>query len=204
MLHFDAARKRAICTPEFVADVQLDVVPRLDALFAASSGPDLTDRMMDVDIQSYLVDDLLVKVDIATMAYSLEARSPLLDHRFMELAASLPSAYKIKGGVKKHLLRRIAEPLLPPAILERPKTGFGVPLDRWFRSTLLTFAKDILLDPVAVHRGLFKRSEVERLLDEHASSKRDSHRQIWNLLMLEQWFRTFVDRRPTAADGPPQ
>ncbi len=119
MLHFDAARKRAMCTPEFLAEVDVDVVPRLDALFAASSGPDLVDRMMDVDIHSYLVDDLLVKVDIATMAYSLEARSPLLDHRVMELAASLPSRYKIKDGTKKYLLRRIARRLLPP----RSSTG---------------------------------------------------------------------------------
>jgi asparagine synthase (glutamine-hydrolysing) len=203
MLHFDAERKRQLCTLAFQAEVELDVVPRLDGLFAASTGPDMVDRMMDVDINSYLVDDLLVKVDIATMAYSLEARSPLLDHRVMELAASLPSHYKIRNGTKKHLLRRIASKLLPAEIMERPKTGFGVPLDRWFRSTLQTFARDILLDRVALNRGILRRDAVATMLDEHASGRRDSHRQIWNLLMLELWFRTFVDRRPMPGDSAP-
>jgi asparagine synthase (glutamine-hydrolysing) len=203
MLHFDASRKQELCTPAFLSAVSVDVVPRLDALFASSSGPDLIDRMMDVDIQTYLVDDLLVKVDIASMAYSLEARSPLLDHRVMELAASLPSQFKIQGGTKKHLLRRIASRLLPAEILQRPKTGFGVPLDRWFRSTLQTFAREILLDTAATGRGVLRPAAVSRMLDDHASGRRDSHRQIWNLLMLEQWFRTFVDRRPQPSDVAP-
>ncbi|BCS33207.1 asparagine synthetase B [Luteitalea sp. TBR-22] len=203
MLHFDARRKREMCTPEFLSQVDVDVVPRLDALFASSTGPDLIDRMMDVDIRSYLVDDLLVKVDVATMAYSLEARSPLLDHRLMELAASLPSHYKIRSGTKKYLLRRIAARLLPPEIMERPKTGFGVPLDRWFASSLQSFAREILLDPVTVRRGILRREAVERMLREHAAGVRESHRQIWNLLMLEHWFRAYIDRRPSRDEQSP-
>lgn len=199
MLHYDLQRKRELCSDAFLETVEPDVVPRLERLFAASSGPDLVDRMLDVDVHTYLQDDLLVKVDVATMAHSLEARSPLLDHRLMELAAQLPSAYKIKNGrVKKHILRRVAARLLPSEILERPKMGFGVPLDRWFQTSLQSFARDMLLDGRAARRGLYRPGAVERMLDEHATGRVFWHYQIWNLLMLESWFQTFIDARPTA------
>jgi asparagine synthase (glutamine-hydrolysing) len=200
MLHFDVERKRALCSEAFLAGVEPETESRLEALFAASSGSDLVDRMLDVDVQSYLPDDLLVKVDVATMAYSLEARAPLLDHRLMELAASLPSNYKLKGGrVKKHVLRKVAERLLPAEILSRPKMGFGVPLDRWFQTSLQGFAREILLDPRTTQRGYFRAGAVQRMLDEHATGRVFWHYQIWNLLMLEFWFRTFVDARPSRA-----
>ncbi len=203
MLHFDLQRKRAVCRPEFLETVQPDVVPQLEAIFEASSAPDFIDRMLDVDVQTYLLDDLLVKVDIATMAHSLEARSPLLDHRVMELAARLPARYKIKDGRhKKHVLRRVAARLLPTEILDRPKMGFGVPLDRWFQTSLQGYAREILLDERTLNRGYFKPDAIGRVLDEHASGRMFWHYQIWNLLMLEGWFRTFIDRRPVPSDWP--
>ena len=203
MLHYDLPRKRALLSDAFLEAVEPDVVPQLEALFAASSGPDLVDRMLDVDVRTYLPDDLLVKVDIATMAHSLEARSPLLDHRLMELAARLPSTFKIKNGrVKKHVLRRVAERLLPREILERPKMGFGVPLDRWFQSSLQSFAREVLLDGRVASRGLYRPGAIERMLDEHATGRRFWHYQIWNLLMLETWYRTFIDARPSPS--PPR
>ncbi|BCS34692.1 asparagine synthetase B [Luteitalea sp. TBR-22] len=200
MLHFDLKRKRAICRESFLEAVTPDVVPAMEAVLARSTGPDLVDRLLDLDVRTYLLDDLLVKVDIATMAHSLEARSPLLDHRLMELAARLPSTFKIKDGrVKKHLLRRVAGKLLPAEILERPKMGFGVPLDRWFQDRLQGHAREILLDERTLSRGYFKPQEVRRILDEHASGRVFWHYQIWNLLMLEGWFRTFIDARPSLA-----
>jgi asparagine synthase (glutamine-hydrolysing) len=202
-LHFDLQRKRAICSPGFLERVRPDVVPEIEALFASSTGADLVDRMLDVDVRSYLLDDLLVKVDIATMAHSLEARSPLLDHRVMELAARLPSTLKIKDGrVKKHVLRRVAARLLPAEILERPKMGFGVPLDEWFQDRLQGHAREILLDERTLRRGYFRPDAIRRVLDEHATGRVFWHYQIWNLLMLEGWFRTFIDQRPTPSPNP--
>lgn len=197
MLHFDREKKRRLCTPAFLASVRPDVVDGMVALFNASSGPNLVDRMLDVDVQTYLLDDLLVKVDIATMAHSLEARSPLLDHRVMELAARLPSSYKLKDGrIKKHVLKRVAGPLLPPEILARPKMGFGVPIERWFRRDLFEMAREVLLDQRAIGRGYFRPEFIQQMLDEHRQGTRVWHYQLWNLLMLELWHQTFIDQRP--------
>jgi asparagine synthase (glutamine-hydrolysing) len=201
MLHFDLDKKRSLCTPAFLQSVRPDVVDGMAEQFHASSAPDLLDRMLDVDVQTYLLDDLLVKVDIATMAHSLEARSPLLDHRVMELAASLPSQYKLKGRIKKHILKRVAAPLLPAEMLTRPKMGFGVPIERWFRHELFTMARDVLLDSRAVARGYFRPDAIQRMLDEHRRGIRVWHYQIWNLLMLELWHQEFIDRRPRPRPG---
>ena len=138
--------------------------------------------------------DLLVKVDIATMAHGLEGRSPMLDHEFMEFCASLPSHMKLRGRVKKYIFKRAVRDLLPQTIIERPKMGFGVPLDQWFRLDLREMAQDLLLSPRAVERGYFRREVVQRLLDEHIKGVRQWHYQLWNLLMLELWHRTFIDR----------
>jgi asparagine synthase (glutamine-hydrolysing) len=142
-----------------------------------------------------------VKVDIASMAHGLEARSPLLDHTLMEFVASLPADLKLRHGVKKYLLRRIAAPLLPHEILARRKMGFGVPLDRWFRGALRDLTHDVLLGGAARHRGYFRMEVVERLVAEHERGVRDWHDQLWTLIMLELWLRTFIDRRPAIAVG---
>ncbi len=179
------------------------VTRRFDELtrrYDASDAPDAIDAALDVDVNSYLPDDLLVKVDIATMAHGLEARSPFLDHTLMEFAASLPSSFKLRGVTQKHLLKRVARPLLPAGIADRPKRGFGVPLDRWFRAELREFVSDVLLGDTCRARGYFQPPVVERLIQEHVRGVRQWHHQLWTLLMFELWHRMFVDRRP---DGPP-
>ncbi len=170
------------------------------AWYARSDAPDFVDATLDVDVNSYLPDDLLVKVDIASMAFGLEARAPFLDHELMEFAASLPSSFKLKGQSKKHLLKRALRPLLPAAILDRPKMGFGVPIDAWFRTDLKAFAHDLLLDATARGRGYFRPEAVERLLREHVSGARQWHLFLWDLVMFELWHRMFVDRRPSLAE----
>jgi asparagine synthase (glutamine-hydrolysing) len=145
------------------------------------------------DIHTYLPDDLLVKVDIASMAHALEARSPFLDHVVMEWAAGIPASQKIAGGETKAILKSAMEPFLPQEILYRPKMGFGVPVDRWLRSELKEFAYDILLSDSARSRQLIRPEYVENLLDEHCEGARLHHTRLWGLLMLELWYRMWID-----------
>lgn len=200
LVHFDAGLRDALLTDAFrEATAGADAVDFLEGAAGEAGGQDLLDRTLATDVATYLPDDLLVKVDIATMAHGLEARSPLLDHEVMEFAARLPSALKLRGGVKKVLLRRLAADLLPPGVLARPKTGFAVPLARWFRHELRDLAHDVLLGRRVEQRGLVKRSAVERLLREHESGTWNWQFQIWNLLMLEMWYLTFIDARGVPA-----
>ncbi|HEY1301763.1 MAG TPA: asparagine synthase (glutamine-hydrolyzing) [Stellaceae bacterium] len=145
------------------------------------------------DIHTYLPDDLMVKVDVASMAHGLEARSPLLDHVLLEWAAALPAATKMAGGAGKALFKSALAPHLPRAILNRPKHGFGCPIDRWFRDEIKDFAYDTLLSADARQRGLFEPIYVARLLDEHRTRRADHQNRLWALLMLELWFRMWID-----------
>jgi asparagine synthase (glutamine-hydrolysing) len=119
----------------------------------------------------------------------------------MEFCASLPPELKIRRGQTKYLLRRATRDLLPGAVIDRPKQGFGVPIDRWLRGELREMVHDVLLDRRALGRGYFREPVVRRLLDEHGRGTRDWHSELWSLLVLELWHRMFVDRRPEA--GPP-
>ena len=145
------------------------------------------------DIHTYLPDDLLVKVDIASMAHGLEARSPLLDHELMEWAARIPSAQKMRGGITKSILKSALEPFLPKEILYRPKMGFGVPIDQWLKGELKEFAYDTLLSTQARQRGLITPAYVKTMLDEHCGGVRLHHTRLWALLMLELWFQMWID-----------
>jgi asparagine synthase (glutamine-hydrolysing) len=196
MSHFHQSLKSELCQPEFLAAGGPDPASILFNAYEASDALDFVDATLDVDVHTYLPDDLLVKVDIATMAHGLEGRSPLLDHNVMEFAASLPSGFKLKGGVKKHVLKLAVATLLPDEIVNRPKMGFGVPLETWFRVELKEMAYDILLSSRLRARGYFNDQFVRRLLDEHTKGVRAWHYQLWNLLMLELWHRAFIDQRP--------
>jgi asparagine synthase (glutamine-hydrolysing) len=154
------------------------------------------------DIHTYLPDDLLVKVDIASMAHSLEARSPLLDHVLMEWAAGIPASQKMANGETKAILKSALEPYLPHEVLYRPKMGFGVPVDRWLRKELKAFAHDILLGPRARQRGLMKPEYVQMLLDEHCGEVRLHHTRLWALLMLELWFQMWIDPAEMPMEPP--
>jgi asparagine synthase (glutamine-hydrolysing) len=149
--------------------------------------------MLEVDVETYLAGDLIPKIDVATMAYGLEARSPLLDHELMEFAASIPASMKVRGGEKKWILREAMRGWLPDDILDRPKQGFTVPMSSWLRSDLHAWSREVLLDRSTLDRGYFQPAAVRRLLDRHdAGAEEDSHR-IWSLLMLELWHREYVD-----------
>ena len=162
-------------------------------LFEQSSARDPVERAMETDIHSYLPFDLLVKVDIASMANSLEVRCPFLDHEFMEFAASVPSKFKLNGGIKKYIIKKAFKRKIPDGIFSRKKTGFGVPISKWLRNDLKGYIQDILLSPQSLKRGYFMQKAIRRLLNEHISGKIDNSYKLWTLLMLELWHREFID-----------
>jgi asparagine synthase (glutamine-hydrolysing) len=182
-LYSDAQREQ-------VADV--DSQELLDQAFADSHAQSDVGRTMDADVNTYLPGDLLTKVDITTMACSLEARSPLLDHHLMEWAAGLPTRLKVRSGTTKFLLKRAMAPWLPSELVTREKQGFGVPLASWLRTDLRELSRDLLTDTTARSRGLFRPETVSRLLHEHDQG-RDHSTRIWALIQFELWHRTFID-----------
>lgn len=193
--YFADLLKADLYTPEFRACTStLDSLdPLLDAL-KSSDAPDLLEAALDADVSLYLPDDLLVKMDIASMANSLEVRSPLLDHRFMEFVATIPSHQKVHRGVTKYIFRKSLEGILPREVIHRGKMGFEVPIKHWFRNELRGLAIEVLLDRCAIRRGYFRPETIRRLIDEHAAGAALWHHQLWNLLMLELWHRMFIDR----------
>lgn len=194
--YFNNEAKQALYTDAFNRSLSgIDSVDFTAGLYPKTDAQDLVDQTLYVDIHSYLPYDLLVKMDIATMANSLEARSPFLDYRVMEFAASVPPQFKLHGMETKYLLKKAFAPLLPKDILHRKKMGFGVPLHKWFRKELKQPAYDILLDQKTIDRGYFKKQEIKRLLDAHIALKEDHSYQIWALFWLELWHRMFIDNR---------
>ena len=153
------------------------------------------DQMIRADNSIYLPYDLLVKIDRMSMAHGLEARSPFLDHHLMEFVASLPINIRFKNNNLKYLLKKVLRGIIPDSILDGRKRGFTVPIKKWFRQKKNNmFAKEILLSPRAIDRGIIKPDFTEQLLKQHAMGGRNYHMNIWALLNLEIWFRTFIDR----------
>jgi asparagine synthase (glutamine-hydrolysing) len=162
-------------------------------LAGASEGETLVERCAHADALTYLPDDILVKVDVASMAFGLECRSPFLDHELAEFAGRLPSRVKMRRLVGKRILKRAIAPRVPKSVLNRRKMGFGVPLEHWFRGGFETLLRDRLLSPEARGRGLFRHETVQRLVEEHTRGVRDWRNALYPLLMLETWFQVCVD-----------
>ncbi|HIE44434.1 MAG TPA: asparagine synthase (glutamine-hydrolyzing), partial [Candidatus Omnitrophica bacterium] len=158
-----------------------------------SDAGEIVEKIMNADVVSYLPDDLLVKIDIASMANSLEARSPFLDHRLIEFAATMPLTMKLKGFHLKYILKKTMKDILPHKILHRRKMGFGVPVGKWFRGELKSYVYEILLGDRSIKRGYFNKDYVKHLIDEHISGKKNYERRIWALLNFELWHRMFID-----------
>lgn len=176
-----------------LADV--DSYELLDEAFRISRANTDLGRFMDVDVHTYLPGDLLVKADITTMANSLEARSPFLDHHLMEWAAGLPLRHKVYRGQTKRLLKQAVASWLPEELMERPKQGFGVPLAAWLRNELRELVFDTLTDGTARARGYFRPEAVLDLLQSHQKGANHSTR-IWALLQLELWHRAHLRVEP--------
>jgi asparagine synthase (glutamine-hydrolysing) len=197
MSAFDAVRRSRLLSPEFLREIPSAPEEIVVEAWRFSTATTRIDRMLDTDIQTYLPGDLLVKMDIATMAYSVEARSPFLDHRLMEFAAALPGEAKLGGRTGKRLLKKALRGCVPDTILDRPKMGFGVPLARWFREDLQHVPEEVLLDPRSTERGYFRQDELEGLIREHRTGAADHSLRLWVLLQLEMWQREVVEAPPT-------
>jgi asparagine synthase (glutamine-hydrolysing) len=197
--HISAANgDLTLLAPEFVSIARSS---RPEAIlqrhFDEAPASDLMSRMQYADIKTYMTADILAKVDRMSMACSLEVRVPLLDHVFVEFAAQIPIEMKYRNGMRKYLLRKLAERLgVPREVLYRPKQGFAMPLVHWMRSEMKREISELLLEPRTISRGYFRRSEVERMLKEHHDSRRDHSGVIWQLLVFELWHRNLVERLP--------
>jgi asparagine synthase (glutamine-hydrolysing) len=175
-----------------------DPVAVLRARFDETSGAEVLARLQDVDLGVYLVDDLLVKTDRASMAHSLEARVPFLDPVVTSFALSLPTRQKVRGLRKKVLLRKAVSPLLPREIVHARKRGFSIPAAAWLRGELEPFARETLAPETLRRQGFFRPEPVQRLIDEHVTGKQDNSRQLWGLLAFTLWHERHVEQVPSA------
>ena len=196
-----AARYSSILSLAQPKDLSLLINPSLQTNAAGTtfinqfSEGDLSsfDRMIRSDFAAYLPGDLLVKVDMATMANSLELRSPMLDVNVVEWGVSLPRKYKIKGLETKHILKDVARSLVPAELLDRPKMGFGIPRAQWLRTGMKEMVMDTLTDSTATQRGWFNQVEVKKVIDIHMAGE-DKDNLLWPMLILELWARTWLDQ----------
>jgi asparagine synthase (glutamine-hydrolysing) len=159
--------------------------------------------MQWLDYQWYLPGDLLVKMDIASMACSLEARSPFLDHRVIEFCAALPSALKTDGRARKIVLREAFRGLLPDAILDRPKQGFSIPLRAWLRGPLAALARELLVEAPRGVREFFDLAAIRRMFEAHVSGRRNHAHRLWALMLFAQWYRLMIEQQAYKMAPPP-
>jgi asparagine synthase (glutamine-hydrolysing) len=187
---FTGDLKQSLCSFRNDEVIEDGVVRRL---FAQVAGLGPVEAMLFIDSMFYLPTDLLVKMDITSMANSLEVRSPFLDHHLVEFAAKLPATMKVRGLTTKYVLKQAIRRFVPPENLRREKRGFAVPIGLWFRGELREFVQDMLGSPRFAQRGLFRQTRVEQLIRSHMSGQADYSHHLWILLMLELWFRRFID-----------
>ncbi len=192
---------KEIFSPDLRAELtgggaSFDPVDVYRARYAQTEGADPLARLQDVDFGIYLVDDLLVKTDRASMAHSLEARVPFLDSVVTNFAFTLPAKHKVRGLSKKVLLRKAAEPLLPREVVHGRKRGFSIPAAAWLRGELEPFARVTLSSDTLRRQGFFRPEPVGRLLDEHVAGAQDWSRQLWGLLAFTLWHERHVEHEP--------
>jgi asparagine synthase (glutamine-hydrolysing) len=191
---FDDLAKRNLYSEDFMGSISPENASNLIKPFLESSdGISAIDSLLLTDTMTYLPYDLLVKVDITSMANSLEARSPFLDHKLMEFAAKLPAEYKMKNFVKKYILKKAIKDLIPHENIHRGKMGFGVPVGNWFRKDLKDFLSDTLFSKASFSRGYFKPEAIDKMVKLHIGNKADYSSQLWALLCLELWHQRFND-----------
>ena len=185
--------RNEVWTPEALREVRtVDTDASFARLWDSLTTGTVLDQMRAMDVATYLPNDLLVKVDIASMSQSLEVRSPFLDQEVLELAARIPGNCLIRRRTTKWLLRQIAYRLVPRQLIDRPKAGFGIPRAAWLRGPFREATRDLLLDDTARQRGWFNQATISRLFDDHDSGvNRDLY--LWPLLMVEVWARRWVD-----------
>jgi asparagine synthase (glutamine-hydrolysing) len=193
--HFNRMHRKSLYSDKFLANLN-GGFGKGGEVFRHIAGKVSTgnqiDRLLYLDSKTYLPGDILTKVDRMSMAASLEARVPLLDHKLIEFVLSIPTELKLKGLETKYIFRRAVRGLVPDAILDRPKQGFGVPINEWINSQLKTRIRETLLERRALERGYFDSKYIKTLLDEHERNRRDHSYALWILFMLELWHRRYI------------
>ena len=190
---FTPAEQETLLMPDAKRDSDGDVYAPARRLFDEGDADNTVERMQNLDTQLYLAEDILTKVDRASMAVSLEVRAPFLDPRVAEFAASLPAGYKLRGRTSKHILKKASAPMLPSFVTRRGKKGFGVPVAEWLKGRLRPLARD-LLSPARIRKaGLFNADYVLRLQDEHERGAANHRKLLWTLLMFELWHESFIE-----------
>jgi asparagine synthase (glutamine-hydrolysing) len=191
---FEDGARSALYSSDFANEVRdADPFAGFRLAYESCASPDPLDRALYVDVKTYLVDDILTKVDKMSMAVSLESREPLLDHKLLEFVATVPTGLKLKNGRNKYLLRRLLERRVPKSIVDRPKHGFEAPIGEWLRGSLAPMVDALLTDGRLRDRGVFDDRAVARVWHEHRDGRQDHRHRLWSLVMLELWFRQFVD-----------
>jgi asparagine synthase (glutamine-hydrolysing) len=195
--HFNGPRKRKLFSNEIRTKMN-GSFERGEKLFrqiaSSVSSKDAVENLLYLDSKTYLPGDILTKVDRMSMAASLEARSPLLDHKLIEYVTRIPSHLKLKRNESKYIFKKAIEGFVPPEILHREKQGFGVPIGDWINVQLKDRINADLADRRFVERGYFDAKYVNLLLDEHRRGRRDHSHALWTLWMLELWHRRYIDR----------
>jgi len=156
--------------------------------------------LLYIDGKTYLPGDILTKVDRMSMATSLEVRVPLLDHKLIDFVTKVPASLKLAGTETKQLLKRVARDLIPSEILDRPKQGFGIPIEQWINNQLRDQIRETLREPRTRQRGYVNSEYVDLILDEHHKGRRDHSFPLWSLLVLELWHRRYIDHSPRTSD----
>jgi asparagine synthase (glutamine-hydrolysing) len=201
--YFTELGKRSLYTSEFARALQTtDGVARRFREYAARVKTSETlDRLLYIDGKTYLPGDILTKVDRMSMATSLEVRVPLLDHKLIDFVTKVPASLKLAGTETKHLLKLVAKDLIPAEILNRPKQGFGIPLEQWINRQLRDQIRDILSEPRTRQRGYLNYDYVDLILDEHHKGRRDHSQPLWSLLIFELWHRRYIDHSPRRSEA---
>jgi asparagine synthase (glutamine-hydrolysing) len=190
MKSFDDVYFRLVKQWENPGDIlNFDFYPQKDKLIGSDLFHNNMDKMMLYDLLTYLPDDILCKVDRAGMAVSLESRIPFLDHHVFAFSSSLPLSYKINEGKSKWILREILKKYIPEILIDRPKMGFGIPLEAWLRGPLKEWANDLLDEKVLKESGMLNPKIVKQKWEEHISGKRNWHYQLWAILMFQAWYK---------------
>lgn len=188
-------RELALFSQDFLSTAEGDPFQPFREFLEHAPAQDAISRVLYLDTKTYLAGDILTKVDRMSMATSLEARVPMLDHLFVEFVASLPAEWKMRGKEQKYILRKLAQRVgVPDEVLDRPKQGFALPLVHWMRNELKEMIMTILLEPRTLQRGYVNPAGVRRLLEDHFKRGRDQSARIWRLLMLELWHRNFLEK----------
>ncbi len=178
---------------DFANDPRTDVYERAKRLLKNCDAENQIEQMQFLDMNFYLAEDILTKVDRASMAVSLEVRAPFLDHRVAEFAASLPPDYKLRGSTTKYILKKAVENLLPKSIAKRPKKGFGIPIAEWLKTSLNPLMHDLLSPERLNRQNLFDSQFVQKLILEHERGVASHHKQLWTLLVFQLWYDNFLD-----------